>query len=758
MGQINFLNHRITRTETLSERMTDKKETVAVSNVVPSQPQKKKRRITRNRIIKSCKCCYHFKLKCDKASPCSNCVSRGTMDQCQYGFNKALDTETESAVNPLPPHHSRSSIENKTVSKTVIDANNNKSGTISTFSKRVHLDDSRVWKVSEESTVYKSKYFYPFFTNSINDKFLSTETFGKIVISDDNFTRNEITKFNRFNVSSVTTTSEILDLFPTSPPIARSQIETFFEWVHPIIPILNKEKVLDKLDRIYDFLLSSSDSKATNNSKDINILDLLLIISLFFCSAYCNVASGIIPDLLLCNKYYVAYQHLLTLSEFPIRPVLESLQSFLLINFVTDPNMVDATSYSPMLVRMGQQLGFHKTKLYPRNKELILLWHYILYLEGSASVVSGFPFSTSDYLLTSIPLPTMNSKLFTNSVPILSNNDMRKNLVTLNTPMEYTIGRFKINMVFKQIMDSTLIVGDLHDSLKQQLTEQVDTLYADINTLIQSMRIHKYTHAEYFISTLQVFLYRLHLRYFALDKIHDHRNTDTDENDTNRLKNKQMMMINSKQSVGPVKPRNITWILETTQDVKEDVIPLSLLLLLSTLKRLVQKNVNNFAWYTRGSTVMQYLFVVLRDLYQNPEKEYALKHFHYPFRATIDEDVQEIIKTSPLTFKLVLIEELLPLIELKLTPLWKRSDLYKFVLVKTVKNKVWQTYGPMWGKNDSIKLARQQLQKCRLFASGNQNLENKKSIALEDCLAQWSSETEMLDPEQILIDWLAEFN
>lgn len=721
-------------------------------------PQIKRRRITRNRSIKSCKCCYCYKLKCDKSSPCSNCVSRGTVDQCQYGFSKAFEVETIPGVDPSFLHPSQVSKSNKVSKGDIVNIEDAKSTLTSTFSKRVHLDDSKVWRASEDSTVYKSKYFYPFFTSSINDKFLSTETDGKIPISDDTFTRNEITKFSRFQVHSVTTTSEILDLFPTSPSIARSQVEYFFEWVHPIIPILNKKKVLNTLDKIYDFLLSSTEPRVLSNSKEIDILDLLLIISLFFCSAYCNVASGIIPDLLLCNKYYVAYQHLLTLSEFPIRAVLQSLQSFLLINFVTDPNMVDATSYSPMLVRMGQQLGLNKTELLSGNKDLIILWHYLLYVESSASVVSGFPFSTREYLLKSSSLSTVTSILLSNSVSLVSDNNIDKDLMSSNTPIEYTIGRFKISMAFKKIMDSNLVVEELNGSVKQQLAEQIDILYKDINNLIQSMRNLKYIHAEYFISTLQVFLYRLHLRYFALYKLQDQNIHGNDDNKKDRIKGSQMMGVNSRQSNTPVKPRDITLILETTQDVKEEVIPLSLLLLLSTLRRLVQKNVNNFAWYTRGSTVMQYLFIVLRDLYQNPEKEYDLTHFRHPFHETIAEDVKEIINTGPLAFKLVLIEQLLPLIELKLTPLWKRSDLYKFVLVKRVKNKVWQTHGFMWDSTESIKVDRENLQKCELFALGNQSLENKKSIDLEDCLAQWSSKTAMLDPEQILTDWLAEFN
>lgn len=762
---------------------------VVTKPIHSEQSVKKRKRITRNRVITSCRCCYRYKLKCDKATPCRACVSRGTVDQCEYGFNKALENpvynlDSSALINSDTRYSDK--IDGNIINNECYHSGNNVSKATSFFSKRIHFDNSKIWKVSEDGSVYKSKYFYPFFTNSINDKFLPSEAYGRVILSDENFIRNEITKFNRFCFHSLTNTNEVLNLFPATPVMARTQIEIFFEWVYPIIPVINKAKVLKKLDKIYDFLLSSTTKSSASNpyqeenlnihnrvkntsthknnhSNDISILDLLLIVSTFFCSAYCSVASGIIPDLLLCNKYYAAYQHFLKLSEFPIKPVLESLQSFLLVNFITDPNMVDATGYSPMLVRIGQQLGLHKLELHPRNKDLIFLWHYILYVEGSASVVSGFPFSTNKALLTCVPIPEANSKLFvTNTnIPTLNKTSLD---TTVQVPIEYSIGRFKINLVFKDIMDSTVSKTPLADSLKQNLLKQVSKLYIEINELLISIRNNKYTHTEYYCSTLLVFLYRLHLRYYALIKIHGQNsifnNNKNDRHSTILKHRKHISKIinNAKEEAELLKSRDLTWILETTQDVKEDVIPLCLLLLLATLKRLIQNNVNNFAWYTRGSTVMQYLFVVLRDLYQNPKKEYALEHFNRPFCNTISDDMKEIINTDPLCFKLVLIEELLPLIELKLTPLWKKNDLYKFVLVKTVKNKVWQTHGPLWDNNEHVKRAKRQLQKCELFASGNINLESKKSIVLEDCLTQWSSDIEMFDPEQIVIDWLEDFN
>lgn len=632
------------------------------------------KKITRTRIIKSCQYCYTHKTKCDKKSPCGTCTKLNIQDNCIYGFSKTDISITSKISKP-------------------------KIFTNSTL------------KLPEDTSAFRSKYFYPFFTGSVNDQILSNQSYNKITLIDS-IGSNEITKFDRFALSQITI-SEIFELFPSSKEIALTQIETYFDCVHPVIPIVDYQTVLKSLDNIYSNL---------GCSPRINILEVLLIISILFCSAYATVASGIIPDLLLCNKYYAAYKYLMNKTEFIIKPHLESLQAFIITNFITDPNMTDSTSYSPMLVRMGQQLNLNKVSyLLKTPKNLGLLWHYILYIDGSSSVGSGLPFSTTPGIFKMVPILECQNEYEDETFPI-----------------EFSIGRFQINRVFRDIMETT-VRKTISECDHDVLVKNINELYKQINNQVNSIKSKNRKNGEYFSSTLYIFLYRLHLRYYALENL---KNYDSSENAET-----QSVVNNSEQM-------DIMWILNSKQDLVSETIPLTLLLLFYTLKRLVQKDVNNLAWYTRGSTVMQYLLVTLRDIYQNPQKLYSLDMFAEPFRSTIAEDIEDIIQTDPLLYKYVLIEELIKLIELKLTPLWKKSDVYKFILVKAVKETVWSV-----NKNviESKQALTDILHRCKLFATGGENLENTKSISIEDCMDQWDSDVEYLDPKKIFMDWLTDF-
>lgn len=590
---------------------------------------------------------------------------------------------------------------------------------------------------------------------------------------------------------------DTIQSLPTHLDIAKTQIETFFEWIHPIIPILNKDSIMHKLSNFYNTTNDNHIYKlekfieTQNNSINLNILlDLILIFAIFFCSAYSTVAADIIPDLLLCDKYYSAYKFLLNLIEFPYKSYLELIQSFLLVNFILDPNMVESTNWSPILIRMAQQLGLHnlspltttennnhniftiefnqKRKLNHNLRKIenkTILWHFLLYIEGSSSVVSGFPFMINERLMYSVPIP--------NCLHLTHGENYY--------PMEFTIGRFKINYLFYSIMNLTTN-DNLIDSDHQRLMERVNELYLDINKLIHCMEQNNsnYNNVTYFTTTLKIFLYRLHLRFLALENLQQ-KNNKIDGKNGKLLKyyHNNINILNNNDddddddgdstTIGK-KNRDITWLLRTTQNIKFNVIPISLLLLLFTLKRLIQPNIINFAWYTRGSTVMQYLFIILRDLYQNPTRSYSINEFPEIVRATIDSDILEIINCDPINYKFILIEELLRLMELKLAPLWQNNDLYKFLLVKTVKDKVWNTINePI---NSFERNNKSTLQKCKIFNESLQLITNLSGINLEDYLSQWDKskdnkgkDTEqgndtdnLFTAEQILMDWIAEFH
>ncbi|GAV55807.1 hypothetical protein ZYGR_0AY02000 [Zygosaccharomyces rouxii] len=632
-----------------------------------------RQKIKRHRVIKSCRYCYVHKLKCDKALPCRTCSSMNNTSECIYGFNKNDNNSKEINGN-----------------------------TVSNEKPFRPLTTRKIDKTPKGTLVYRSKYFYPFFANSINDRVLSSHTYGHLLPSQK-FKRNEITKFNRFT-NPLNSIEDTLALLPPSEETALSQVEAYFDSVHPIIPVLSKSKIVEALQTL---------KNPNDRRESINVPNLLIIIALFFCSSYAAVASGVIPDLLLCNKYYAGYRLLLEISEFPLRPQLESLKAFTIVNFVIDPNMVDATAYSSLLVRMGQQLGLHKME----DIQSKLLWGYLLYIEGSASVVSGFPHFTPEYLVAETVIPTPESK--------------DQNGISA----AYTIGRWKVNTIFRNVMDlSGRQVISESDFLSNK--RQIEKLYDEILEITNVLRMEFPFCSTYFSSTLLVFLYRLHLRHIALSYGQSRKD---------KLLQKTDNQVHSAQSI------DITSSLTARHNYGDDVIHLSLLLLLHTYERLVQENTANLAWYTRGSTAMQYLFVIIKDLYQNELKPCGFNTFSESLKKTMSADIEEILKKDGVFFKFVLIDHVIGLLELKLAALWNDEDLYKFILIKAIKEKVWQVFKNQLEQNEN-RLG--EISKCRLFVRGEKHLQNFKSINFEDYIDNWESDVVLLEMNKILMNWI----
>lgn len=637
----------------------------------------KQRVITRNRAIKSCKYCYHHKLKCDRGKPCSVCSACDRVDQCVYGFAK----------RSLP---TADATEDRSIAK-----------------KPLTKASQHIKKVSKNSVVYKSKYSYPFFTSSINDKILSAGQFDKKGFSKA-LTRNELHNFNR-TLSPAQSLEEVLAQLPLSKTSALSHVETYFERIHPILPFYNQEKVRNAFTDVYE---------SVEMRTAVDLGHLLVVMAIFFCASYAAVASGTIPDLLLCNNYYKSIRYLLDLLEFPFKPLLESLQAFTVVNFVIDPNMVDASAYSPMLVRMGQELGLHKG-LTPNTVENRLMWNLLLYIEGSSSVVRGFPFLTAASVMNEVPLPELAADF------------------NCSYPVSFTIGRCKINNVFREVMGLTSLETITSEKLRS-VEGVIKHLYQEISAISVSLHKNHPSYAAYYSSTLYVFVYRLHLRYYALSCL---------MSEEDKLLQKTNVVISSDA------PIDIANILSLKQSIRKEVVELSVMLLFHTYKRLVQQDIDKFVWYTRGSTVMQYLFVLIKNISQSPNQSFGLQDVPTTLHQTLDEEMIEIILKNPVLCKYALVEGVLALLELKLAPLWNNEDLYKLLLVKKLKEQVWNS-------NDGVlrgsKGALESLQKYKLFSVGVEQLQNVKSINFEECLEGWDSDDFSLNMDRILTSWMAD--
>ncbi|EDO17612.1 hypothetical protein Kpol_1061p37 [Vanderwaltozyma polyspora DSM 70294] len=643
-----------------------------------------RKKITRRRKIRSCHYCYSHKLKCDKKEPCSSCLAIGDTTECIYGFSK----ESEDSNNDIDNELGEQSRNNQVRKCQKLNKNSN------------------------TAVLFKSKYFYPFFASSINDKILLAESYGQFSLTN-NFTRNPIHNFNRYSNKHIDIDG-VLQLLPSSKQLTINELSLYMKNVHPIIPIIDQNIVLDMIDDIYN---------SVNNDREVSALYLILIMAILFCISYANVASGATKNLYLCDSYYSAYKYLLDEAEFPFKQYSESLQAYLLVNFIIDPNMVQAPGYSSMLVRIGQQLGLHTMNLdVPMDTyHLKLLWNFILYVEGSSSVVCGLPFSASKLLLNAVPL---------------YDTDVRKS--DYSFPVEFTLGRIKINKLFYDVME----LSQRKDIIKPEyliLEKNIDRLYDEINNLNVSIKVRQPDYADYFISTLNVFMYRLHLRHSALICLQDE---------------KDKMVNKLSRELTPVQSSEILNIFDTAVTFQDDIIPISILLLLQTYKRLIQNNVKSFLWYTKGSTVMQYLFIVMKDIYQSPDKSFHLETFPISARKLIGDDIKEVIRVNPVLFKYVLVESLIKLLERKLASLWNNQDLYNFFVIKTVKETLWTERESFLNANKS-EMCR--LMGVTLFSVGHSHLYDLASIDFTELLKQWQSGNNVVQMEKVLTNWLGDF-
>ncbi|SCW01000.1 LAFE_0D02872g1_1 [Lachancea fermentati] len=629
--------------------------------------------IKRRRTIKSCKYCYEHKLKCNKASPCDNCVRLKVEEQCIYGFNKG---------NPLPGKGHQGSTNDVKVAHT-------------------------------NRTVFKTKSYYPFFSNSINERVLSASDGDEEYHFKGKLKGNEITNFNKLEIEMMTM-ADIISLIPTNKASMYLIVDTYFASVDPILPILGQNDLSSTVEAVYLSL---------QNEVIAEIPQICLLFSVLFAVSYSNVAKGEIPDILLCRKYYSAFEVLLKEMNFPVKPSLEALQAFVITNFIIDPNMVDFLTESSMLIRVAQQLGLHKECFYQMSgkdqQSLRLLWHYLLYIEGSSSVVAGLPFLSSKRMYEAVHMASIDKSQH-------------------GSYIAFANGRFAINNFFRIIMT----LGDLEKAPRKKVLSGVEKhlnrLYANISQICASIRSYNTSHGEYFASTLHIFVFRAHLRFRAL--LSEGYRTE--------------QIIVSKQTNPTVKAFNVEEFLETKHSFDVLTIQLSLILLFYTLRRLIEQDCAVYDWYTRGSTVMQYLFVVIKDIYLFPSSNYAFINFPPELQNSASKDIIECLDTNPVFSKFVLIEELMKVLEIKLAPLWRGDDLYKFFLVRTIKEKVWKVHERLVRQN-AFEL--ETLRKCNLFQAGRVHIDLIKSLNFDEFMKQWEFDKTQFDMEKILMNWLSEF-
>ncbi|SSD60025.1 uncharacterized protein SCODWIG_01786 [Saccharomycodes ludwigii] len=525
---------------------------------------------------------------------------------------------------------------------------------------------------------FKSKTLAPFFTESVKQELLLTNS----VTTDSNTNGSQLLNFvNNWDRLDI---SKIIDLIPKSENELTGSTNTFFNNIHPIIPILD-QNIITRLVK------NSCASMSANNSK-IDISDLILIFTILFTTSYTNRITNTTKKSTedLFNQYCNAYRSLLDISgslEYGT-PRLGILQSMVIISFVMDPNMRHCCDKSAFFIRQAQQLGINKSP----GRLQTMLWHFILYMEGSSSVVNGMPFLSPNYFYDEVELPSLD---------ILDKKHYY---------MAFTVGRFIINEKFRLIMD-------INDSNTISMDDIVN-LYGEINKLCDSICKNNSIYGRYFSSTLYIFLYRVHLRYMKLLILSDKENSnDTfisrdEQHKEGSLNSDTTDFSKEKKITKRFSEIGLKSILGDNAHTNTGIVEISILLLFHTCIRLqkTQKSaasssnnsnvLSNFLWYTLGSTPMQYLFVVIKDLYNNNRAKKGKNSFEYAFLnlgphvlQSIPTEVLNIVSSNvacAACYPYLLVDVVIMLLETHLLHLWTEDYVNKFILVKYLKGKVWE--------------------------------------------------------------------
>lgn len=656
----------------------------------------KKYKITRKRVIKSCLRCYKHKLKCNKQLPCSNCVSFGETTLCKYGFDKEQLATTSGIQEILPP------IANITKSTDTI----SKDTTVENHEKKLY-------EISQPSIVYKPKFFHPFFGNTINDKLLIYDSYAEIDAIMESY-GNLILKFDKFETPKFS----IIDVISMLPDklIASNYIKDYFESIHPILPFLNKTRVCEMLDEVEDHI---------SKKLPVNISILSLLFSIFFASVYSSIASDSNDDLALCQKYYSAFQSLLPLARFPYIPNIETLQGFIISHFIIDPNMVTFVAHSAMLLRVGQQLGLHKLPDQSYDQKIVdlkVLWDVILYIEGSSSVAAGYSFLSTSNIL--------------NPVKVVSqNNDDLENAYYL-----YLNCRLSINVVFERLMKFDLDSTDNKESV-EWITTKIEGLYVQMRKASNIMTFISSDIGPYFAITLNIFLYRLHLRFSFISRLEP---------------NKDEVLNKQNKTTFTIDDIDVTKVLTSGATYDNNIIDLTMCLLLSTYERLIQENTTKFNWYSCGSTVMQYIFVIIKDISQHSNNLYDYNKFSEELKDSLSDNIVQVLcLDNSTTLKFVLVDEIIKLLEARLVPLWNNKNLFKFVLIKRLKEAVWESYKSHF--NELYEVYKSRILGSAMFVKGKEIIDTSK-VNLDECLSHWKITKRKSDVQEIIDKWFQEFS
>lgn len=537
-------------------------------------------KIKRNRLISSCKYCYEHKVKCDHGFPCSNC-SKLNKSICIYNFQKSVNNRSD----------------NNNQTTTNIDTlkqQNNKNLVLYTSNALFSYLGTSIKNLFVDNSIHNS------FNPNINDILLG--------LNNDN---------------DLTILIEILSKFPKNKKIMY-YFNIYWDSIHSFIPVLHKSTIEEKLLILLDINANDKIDESIINSLDVPFL--LILLSIFICSLIQeSFKSNDENHIQLCideqRQYYEFYEKLLNYINFPQIPSIEAIQSSLIIFEVASFNYRNINVKVATLIRILLSIGINlKDDIDNNNPFFINVQHkrLIWNLTNRMDILSSIwmnTFNTADHFSKIVNIPKPNEFIDSNF----------ENSNNLNVFISYNNMMYDLNSQLSKLFTYMSVDSDTNyfqnfdfQLFKLEMLAMYEKTYQwgnNIMKLSENNTIYDSSTNRWLIANTRILNLRIFILYkYCLNNI-SRRSSQTPPNKINI--NIGHTNKNYKDS------QSFITLLSMDKLYDSDLIEVVLILLYETRIRLtILKSTSKFKWNMRNANPFQFIFILLRDIYNQRNKRY----------------------------------------------------------------------------------------------------------------------------------------
>lgn len=604
-------------------------------------------KVKRNRKIRTCEYCYHHKLKCDRKSPCSTCVR--TKSECLYQFKNGTDSDSVSTEEYSNKSLKKSQFmpkgfTNKSPSNSQV-TSPGKDNVITWKKENGHIsieekDSNIIFSTNiNNMPLYYSRAFFPYLEPSLNRMFLfKMSEIGERGTMGD-FSNVGTYDFQRFGFKS--SLEQLVKDYPDKEDFD-DIIYIYWDYIHPLIPIIDKETTMVKYIKFWEDLLNKASPKFDIDT-GVLFLAMLLAVKTAF-QVNITDEEQLKKSQEKKNKIYDTFEKFKLFFGFKTNPNISYIQASIILYQSSAIYFIGLFTYTAALSRQAEFMGLHRDPVlhdvYPNRsntKEIEIrriVWHYVRYLDTATSGVSGM----SPHMIMTNASTKFPSKRDYNPETGKFDGD-------INPFMVFTISRFKCSLVMETI--SHYLNSDFSNDVAKLLgwegiSRTVIALYQDVFILVKQIlncaSNPKYSQnlLRFLVSNSITNVHRTYLFHRACDRrpySHHNRVILKPANASNVELTKLSQANSSKDFFEKV--------LTIRMPYYESIMEVSILLLYESRYRLkLTPELEKFRWFSKNANPLQYTYFVLRDIYHYPEKRYDFSHIPQDIKNfIIDEEI-----------------------------------------------------------------------------------------------------------------------